>query len=539
MTRIFRYNLLLLHFLTALMAGCSQSGITGNYLINEPSENQIAVSGTRFVDSNGRQIILSGVNEVNKQKKMNYLYTDSQGTYKQLAGLGVNVIRLGIIWDALEPEPGRYDDTYLSKLEEKVNQAAKYGIYVLLDMHQDLYSVLYSDGAPQWATLTDGQKHVTGEIWSDAYEMSPAVQRAFDNFWADKPAPDGIGLQEHYINMWKHIASRFARNKAVLGYDIMNEPFNGSQAGQVMIQILTSYAKLYAEETGKVLSQDELIQIWSDQQKRFEALARMQTSDKYSKVLDGATESNQQFEKMTLQPFFQKASEAIREADTTHILFLEHPYFGNTGIRTAIEPVTRNGKRDPGVAYAPHGYDLLVDTKNYSEQSNFRIELIFKRMKETSEKLDVPVLVGEWGAFSGNSDAVASNTAFIIGLIEKSGFSNTYWAYYPGIESELYFRQALVRPYPQFIGGILDSYQFNDQAGSFTCSWKEIPAIKAPTDILIPEGRKLVSGSIAINGEKIKPSLLTDKNGKATHLIIPATGKSVSRTLEFRIDKNH
>ena len=106
--------------------------------------------------------------------------------------------------------------------------------------------------------------------------MSPAVQRAFDNFWADKPAPDGIGLQEHYINMWKHIASRFARNKAVLGYDIMNEPFNGSQAGQVMIQILTSYAKLYAEETGKVLSQDELIQIWSDQQKRFEALARMQ-----------------------------------------------------------------------------------------------------------------------------------------------------------------------------------------------------------------------------------------------------------------------
>jgi endoglycosylceramidase len=539
MSRIFRHILLLLLFLTAMMAGCSQSGMTGKHIINEPSENQVTVIGTRFVDSHGRQIILSGVNEVNKQKKMNYLYPDSQGTYKQLAGLGVNVIRLGIIWDAAEPEPGRYDDIYMNKLEEKVNQAAKCGIYVLLDMHQDLFSVLYSDGAPQWATLTDGQEHITGEIWSDAYEMSPAVQRAFDNFWANKPAPDGKGLQEHYINMWKHIAVRFAHNKAVLGYDIMNEPFNGSQAGQVMIQILTSYAKLYAEETGKVLSQDELIQIWSDQQKRFEALARMQTSEKYSKILDGATESNQQFEKMTLQPFFQKASEAIREADTTHILFLEHAYFGNTGIRTAIEPVTRNGKRDPRVAYAPHGYDLLVDTKNYSEQSNFRIELIFKRMKETSDKLDVPVLVGEWGAFSGNSDAVASNAAFIIGLIEKSGFSNTYWAYYPGIESELYFRQALVRPYPQFIGGILDSYQFNDQLGIFTCSWKEIPAIKAPTDILIPEGRKLVSGSIAINGEKIKPSLLTDQDGKATHLIIPVTGKSVSRTLEFRIGKNH
>ena len=129
------------------MAGCSQSGITGNYLINEPSENQIAVSGTRFVDSNGRQIILSGVNEVNKQKKMNYLYTDSQGTYKQLAGLGVKCYQAGNhMGCSRNRNQAGMIDTYLSKLEEKVNQAAKYGIYVLLDMHQDLYSVLYSDG---------------------------------------------------------------------------------------------------------------------------------------------------------------------------------------------------------------------------------------------------------------------------------------------------------------------------------------------------------------------------------------------------------
>ena len=52
-------------------------------------------------------------------------------------------------------------------------------------MHQDLYSVLYADGAPKWATLTEGKPHKTGDIWSEAYMLSEAVQNAFDNFWAN------------------------------------------------------------------------------------------------------------------------------------------------------------------------------------------------------------------------------------------------------------------------------------------------------------------------------------------------------------------
>lgn len=51
---------------------------------------------------------------------------------------GFNLIRLGIFWDGAEPEPGKIDYGYLEKLREIVGLAEKHGIYVILDMHQDL-----------------------------------------------------------------------------------------------------------------------------------------------------------------------------------------------------------------------------------------------------------------------------------------------------------------------------------------------------------------------------------------------------------------
>ena len=238
-----KYLVLFLLFLP-LLNGCRQSRKGTEEDLIRSSQNPLSVSGTRFVDSFGRQVILSGINKVNKNQKMNYTDNDSLSSYEQLSKYGFNCIRLGVIWDGVEPVPGKYDEKYLDKIEERVNWAAQNGIYVLLDMHQDLYSVSFSDGAPLWATLTDNQPHVTGDIWSDAYFMSSAVQKAFDNFWENKAVSDGIGLQDHYANMWNHIASRFANNKAVIGYDIMNEPFNGSQGTYILPQILTEYARL-------------------------------------------------------------------------------------------------------------------------------------------------------------------------------------------------------------------------------------------------------------------------------------------------------
>jgi endoglycosylceramidase len=529
----------ILLLLIPLIPACKQSVKNAEDDLIKNSHNPITVSGTRFVDSYGRQVILNGINKVNKNQKMNYTDNDSISSYEKLTRFGFNCIRLGIIWDGVEPQPGKYDEKYLDKIEERINWAAQNGIYVLIDMHQDLYSVLYSDGAPVWATLNDNQPHVAGAIWSDAYFSSPAVQKAFDNFWANKPASDGIGLQDHYAKMWKHVAQRFAKYKNVIGFDIMNEPFNGSQGTYILPTILTEFARLYAEETGKVLSQSEVMEIWADENKRFDALAMMQDSVKYSRVLDVATDLCQQFEKNTLQPMYQNVSTAIREVDTTHILFLEHAYFGNTGIRSAIEPVkSRNGETDPLVAYAAHGYDLLVDTKNYDNQSSSRVGLIFSRIDETSKRMDVPVLVGEWGAFSGNSVSMASNAYTIIKLFERFSFSNTYWAYYQGIENNLYFNSTLIRPYPPYIGGNLKSYDFNRETGIFRCSWEESPEVKAPTVIYIPDIDNLVRESISISTERSSSVIQSIKDSKAGYLIIPVTGKSIERTIEFKINKN-
>jgi endoglycosylceramidase len=533
-----RYIILLI-LLMPLLPACKQTLKNADDDLIKSSNNLISVSGTKFIDSFGRQVILNGINKVNKNQKMNYTDNDSISSFEHLAKFGFNCIRLGIIWDGVEPQPGIYDEKYLDKIEERINWAAQNGIYVLLDMHQDLYSVLYSDGAPVWATLNENQPHVAGAIWSDAYFSSPAVQKAFDNFWANKPASDGIGLQDHYTNMWQHIARRFGNHKNVIGYDIMNEPFNGSQGTYILPRILEEFARLYAEETGKVLSQSEVMEIWADENRRFDALAMMQDSGKYSRVFDVATELSQQFEKNTLQPMFQHVSSAIREVDSTHILFLEHAYFGNTGIRSGIEPVrSRNGEVDQLVAYAAHGYDLLVDTKNYDNQSSSRVALIFSRIDETSKRMNVPVLVGEWGAFSGNSVTMASNAYTIIKLFERFGFSNTYWAYYQGIEQNLYFNSTLVRPYPPYIGGNLNKYDFNMEAGIFRCSWEESPEVKAPTVIYIPDIDNLVRESISLSPERSSTVIQSIKDSKAGYLIIPVTGKSVERNIEFRINKN-
>ena len=50
------------------------------------------------------------------------------------------------------------------------------------------------------------------------------LSRAFDNFWDYDAHPE---LQDHYAAMWAHVVDRFADHPAVLGYDIMNEPWEG------------------------------------------------------------------------------------------------------------------------------------------------------------------------------------------------------------------------------------------------------------------------------------------------------------------------
>jgi endoglycosylceramidase len=175
-------------------------------------------------DENGRALILHGLNISNVAKTTTdhmswHTYADYERMRKDW---GFNVIRLLIFWSAIEPEPWVFNETYLDKIEERVEWARSLGLYVILDMHQDLYGEKYpgGNGAPVWATWDDNLSFKWLNPWWLNY-LQPPVRRAFTNFWTSKE------LQKHFFASWKFVAKRFVNNTAIIGYDLFNEPYFG------------------------------------------------------------------------------------------------------------------------------------------------------------------------------------------------------------------------------------------------------------------------------------------------------------------------
>ncbi len=253
-----------------------------------------------FIDQHGRQVLLNGVNLVNKNPEEGYIGPEGVEEFKNFRKWGFNVIRLGVIWDGLEPEPGVYNEAYLKKIEEQIEWAKDNNLFVFLDMHQDLFSVKFSDGAPEWATLDEGEEHITGAVWSDSYLISPAVQKSWDNFWANKPVSDGMGVQDHYAKAVQHLAKRYINNPAVIGFDIMNEPFAGTDAKMFMPVLFSAYAKVVSEKTNEEVSAMDVARMWENTENRYEALQLVNDKESFARVMDAVYELNSAFEKGAL-----------------------------------------------------------------------------------------------------------------------------------------------------------------------------------------------------------------------------------------------
>ncbi|GIP34783.1 hypothetical protein J2TS4_39930 [Paenibacillus sp. J2TS4] len=419
---------------------------------------KLMIDGQRIVTEDGAQVILNGINLVCKDKKKGYVEPCTESLFAWFHEQGFNVIRLGLIWDGVEPEPGVYDDEYLAKIKQQIVWAERHGIYVFLDMHQDLYSSLYGDGAPLWATITDDLPHIIGAIWSDAYLESPAVNRALDHFWQNTPASDGVGLQDHYAAMWKHIAQFFADCSNIIGYDMMNEPYPGSSGREVLDAIIIAYAQ---QAMGlNDLNMEELAGSWFDEEKKQELLLGIADMDMYQILVDSAQEASQRFEREMLAPFFNKTASAIRSVAPDGFLMLETSYFANMGVESGIELVrNQDGKIDSNQVYTPHGYDLTVDTELYEIYNQSRVELIFSTHRKVQERLNIPVLIGEWGAFTNHSSTFDLSKS-LIAIFEQYLWSNTYWCWTKNFENSPYAK-ALNRAYPQVTGGQLVGYHYD------------------------------------------------------------------------------
>lgn len=177
-------------------------------------------------DKHNRALILHGFNTAGSAKNSidGMPWITEEHVRNEAIEIGSNFVRFLIFWSRIEPQPGKYDETYLNKVAERIQWYKNQGMYVLLDMHQDLYGPKFNgNGAPEWATYDDGLPVKQQNPWALTY-LQPGVMRAFDNFWNNK-----YELQTYYSNMWKRVSKYFSNNDTVIGYDIMNEPFGGSK----------------------------------------------------------------------------------------------------------------------------------------------------------------------------------------------------------------------------------------------------------------------------------------------------------------------
>ena len=149
-----------------------------------------------------------------------------------LAHHGFNAIRLGVIYKGVEPRPPSagipsYNDAYLAQLVKTQKTLASRGLFSQIDFHQDLFHERFQgEGWPDWQVRDDGLPNPRNGFPNN-YLTNPALNRAFDHFWANDRV-GGVKLQDEYAAAWRYVARKFRDSKWVMGYDVMNEPWPGS-----------------------------------------------------------------------------------------------------------------------------------------------------------------------------------------------------------------------------------------------------------------------------------------------------------------------
>lgn len=355
------------------------------------------VNGGRFVDAEGREVMLSGINLKSLGEYWQYdpeidaVFPFDEKDVDQFADIGWNVVRLVITWSWVEPEPGVYDESYLDRIEAAIHLLESRGIYTIIDLHQDAWGPSLAaredencpqgtfpaggwDGAPAWATLhKDAPRCVPDHPLLGEREFSPAVMQAFLSFWKDDEGPGGVGVQTRFHAMLSHLAQRFSGYDAVLGYDVMNEP--NAWHGELLALVAPGQEM---EDQGEYLSQ-----------------------------------------------FYARALAAIRAGEnkagspTRLMLFEPSPDWAQWP--GALRP---RFEHDGQVVYSPHIYQGGIVDQPLTE-ADFR-----RAREEAAEYGGVPILSGEWGtqpsrAVEPGNDYIQRHQAYQ----DKYRISATLWAW--------------------------------------------------------------------------------------------------------------
>ncbi len=433
---------------------------------------KILTDNMRFVDGLGRTRILNGMNIDDKHRDQSRFYYElDEEFFRKYRSYGFDIIRLAITWQNLEPRIREYNEDYLKSIDEIFALAEKYGVYILLDMHQDLFSgndgKSCGDGAPDWAAITDGAKpRQPIFVWADGYFFGRWVSKSFDNFWQNT-AVGGVGLQDRYCDLWRLLAKRYGDSPALFGFDLMNEPFPGTLSRKIFLRLITS-AAIEIIRSNKV---DKVALIKAVAKRDEKTMLDSLDASIIRDIMKRVDSVQAEFDHRYYSPFLNKTAAAIREITDNGIIMMEQSYICNSGVKQSAPPITVNGKREPQQCFGPHAYDMTVDTPLYKYANASRVKAFFTEMHNTQKRLNVPVIVGEWGGCSDNKDTSWFPHAYeLLEFFDEKKWGQMYWDYH-GDDLDSPLMQMLSRTHPVAVAGEIKSYLYDVRAKEFTLNY--------------------------------------------------------------------
>lgn len=420
---------------------------------------------TTVEGTDGRTYLADGAGRARQLRGANIKTEDPLGDASEqllddLAVRGFDLLRLSVYWHQIEPEQGTYDEDYLDAVAEVLDRAEPRGINVILSFHQDVFGPAFGfGGIPDWATRTDGAPYTRQDVWLANY-LEPAVQNAWEHLYED---PD---LREAQATTWAMGAERFGDHPAVLGYDLLNEPFGKQREGESLL----------------------------DAASRVQAT---QLTDMYDRLID-----------------------AMRSEDPDGWMFVEAPNVASIGLPVTLGPID-----DDRVVFFPHMYDADIETATYTE-GDAELDLSFFETYEAvirtyPEAQGLPMMVGEWGLADPERAGMDVFVDESLALMDRvgSGWTVFNWCRGDGycpIDEEGRDRPnigQIVRPWASAIAGAPTSFGYDRSTGTLTVRFDDTDA-DGPTEIVIPP-------DLAEAGWQVQAS---DDDGTWDHAFDEATG---------------
>lgn len=403
---------------------------------------------TFIADDRGRATQWRGFNLADKGHRGPDAFADIQERdLRDMAARGFNLARLVFFWDDLEPTPGRYSRAYLGKMRRIMDWADRYGIKVMLDAHQDVYGPHFGGhrGAPAWTTRDDGLPYQPNpDDWFSEY-FQPSVQAAFDHLYSD------TDLRRAHARMWTTVAAALGRHPALLGYDLMNEPF----------------AKFRPDEDLPT------------------AAAR--------------------FESTQLTELWNRLADAVRLVDRRSWIFVEPTVIVGLGVPTALGPID-----DPRVAYAPHFYDTAMESgADYDPDGTF-IQAYEAAITAYPARHRMPVIVGEWGPPDPTLPNMRTFFTRMTAAMDRFGTGWTNWQWCRGggyctltADGQLKpNHDLLVQPYARTVAGAPTSYAYDPATRTYTLTFTTRAGVTAPSEITVPRDVYPTGYRVKIEGRK-------------------------------------